>query len=812
MKEKKQHTEKETDSVKETKTEKTEQKAEQAEKTDENLEKIEKLENELKEQKDLYLRLAAEYDNYKKRTKRETERIGVDTRAEVIKSLLPALDNFMRVKAADQSSDEFKKGVELSIKSFTDALDKLGLEEIECEKAVFDPEVHYAVAQVEDENLGENTVAQVMQTGYKMGDKVIQCQTVKIRGTKYNKHSDLEEIKMAKIIGIDLGTTNSCVAVIEGGEPVVIANAEGARTTPSVVAFSKDGERMVGQVAKRQAITNPDRTISSIKRDMGTARKVNIDGKDFTPQEISAIILQKLKNDAESYLGDKVTEAVITVPAYFTDAQRQATKDAGKIAGLEVKRIINEPTAAALAYGIDKETDQKVMVYDLGGGTFDVSIIEMGDGVQEVLATAGNNRLGGDDFDKRIMDWMVETFKQQNGIDLTGDKMAMQRIKEAAEKAKIDLSGMTSTDINLPFITADANGPKHFEATLTRAKFNELTADLVEATMGPVKQALSDSGLSASNLDKVLLVGGSTRIPAVQEAIKNFTGKEPFKGINPDECVAVGAALQAGVLGGDVKGLLLLDVTPLSLGIETMGGINTKVIERNSTIPTKKSQIFSTAADGQTSVEVHVLQGEREFAKDNKTLGVFHLDGIAPAPRGIPQIEVTFDIDANGIVNVSATDKGTGKEQHITITSSTNMSKDDIDKAVKEAEQYAAEDKKRREDVDVRNNADQMVYQCEKTITDMGDKLDESEKSAVQAKIDETKEALKGDDIEKIKTASEALQQEIYKISEKVYKAAQEAAAAQQGANPADGATGAQGSDSNVYEADYKDADDDKKN
>ncbi len=635
---------------------------------------------------------------------------------------------------------------------------------------------------------------------------------MKIRGTKYNKQSDLEEIKMAKIIGIDLGTTNSCVAVIEGGEPVFIANAEGARTTPSVVAFSKDGERMVGQVAKRQAITNPDRTISSIKRDMGTARKVNIDGKDFTPQEISAIILQKLKNDAESYLGDKVTEAVITVPAYFTDAQRQATKDAGKIAGLEVKRIINEPTAAALAYGIDKETDQKVMVYDLGGGTFDVSIIEMGDGVQEVLATAGNNRLGGDDFDKRIMDWMVETFKQQNGIDLTGDKMAMQRIKEAAEKAKIDLSGMTSTDINLPFITADANGPKHFEATLTRAKFNELTADLVEATMGPVKQALSDSGLSASNLDKVLLVGGSTRIPAVQEAIKNFTGKEPFKGINPDECVAVGAALQAGVLGGDVKGLLLLDVTPLSLGIETMGGINTKVIERNSTIPTKKSQIFSTAADGQTSVEVHVLQGEREFAKDNKTLGVFHLDGIAPAPRGIPQIEVTFDIDANGIVNVSATDKGTGKEQHITITSSTNMSKDDIDKAVKEAEQYAAEDKKRREDVDVRNNADQMVYQCEKTITDMGDKLDESEKSAVQAKIDETKEALKGDDIEKIKTASEALQQEIYKISEKVYKAAQEAAAAQQGANPADGATGAQGSDSNVYEADYKDADDDKKN
>lgn len=616
---------------------------------------------------------------------------------------------------------------------------------------------------------------------------------------------------MSKIIGIDLGTTNSCVAVIEGGEPVVIANAEGARTTPSVVAFSKDGERMVGQVAKRQAITNPDRTISSIKRDMGTSRKVNIDGKDFTPQEISAIILQKLKTDAEGYLGDKVTEAVITVPAYFTDAQRQATKDAGKIAGLDVKRIINEPTAAALAYGIDKETDQKVMVYDLGGGTFDVSIIEMGDGVQEVLATAGNNRLGGDDFDKRIMDWMVDTFKQQNGIDLTGDKMAMQRIKEAAEKAKIDLSGMTSTDINLPFITADANGPKHFEATLSRAKFNELTADLVEATMGPVKQALSDSGLSVSQIDKVLLVGGSTRIPAVQEAIKKFIGKEPFKGINPDECVAVGASIQAGVLGGDVKGLLLLDVTPLSLGIETMGGINTKVIERNSTIPTKKSQIFSTAADGQTSVEVHVLQGEREFAKDNKTLGVFLLDGIAPAPRGIPQIEVTFDIDANGIVNVSAQDKGTGKEQHITITSSTNMSKEDIDKAVKEAEQYAAEDKKRREDVDVRNNADQMVYQCEKTLTEMGDKLEEGEKSAVQAKIDETKEALKGDDIEKIKTASEALQQEIYKISEKVYKAAQEAAAAQQGDASAD-PSAPQGNDSNVYEADYKDADDDKKN
>ncbi len=609
---------------------------------------------------------------------------------------------------------------------------------------------------------------------------------------------------MAKIIGIDLGTTNSCVAVIEGGEPVVIANAEGSRTTPSVVAFSKTGERMVGQVAKRQAITNPDRTIASIKREMGSAYKVTIDDKSYTPQEISAIVLQKLKADAEAYLGDTVTEAVITVPAYFTDAQRQATKDAGKIAGLEVKRIINEPTAAALAYGIDKETDQKVMVYDLGGGTFDVSIIEMGDGVQEVLATAGNNRLGGDDFDKRIMDWIVAGFKAENGIDLTNDKMAMQRIKEAAEKAKIDLSGMTAADINLPFITMDATGPKHYEATLTRAKFNEITADLVEATMAPVRQALSDSGLTASQLDKILLVGGSTRIPAVQEAIKNFTGKEPFKGINPDECVAVGAALQAGVLGGDVKGLLLLDVTPLSLGIETMGNINTKIIERNTTIPAKKSQVFSTAADGQTSVEVHVLQGEREFAKDNKTLGVFHLDGIAPAPRGVPQIEVTFDIDANGIVNVSAKDLGTGKEQHITITASTNMSKEDIDRAVKEAEQFAAEDKKRREEVDIRNNADQMVYQCEKTINDMGDKLEESEKAAVQAKIDETKEALKGDDIEKIKAASEGLQQEIYKISEKVYKAAHEAAAAQGAAE------GQPAADGNVYDADYTEVDDTK--
>ena len=560
---------------------------------------------------------------------------------------------------------------------------------------------------------------------------------------------------MGKIIGIDLGTTNSCVAVMEGGEPVVIANAEGARTTPSVVAFSKTGERMVGQVAKRQAITNPDRTISSIKREMGTAYTVAIDDKKYTPQEISAIILQKLKADAEAYLGQPVTEAVITVPAYFTDAQRQATKDAGKIAGLEVLRIINEPTAAALAYGLDKDNDEKIMVYDLGGGTFDVSIIEMGDGVQEVLATAGNNKLGGDDFDKRIMDYIVAAFKAEQGIDLSTDKMAMQRVKEAAEKAKIDLSGMTSTDINLPFITADATGPKHFETSLTRAKFNELTADLVDATMAPVRQALSDSGLDKSEINKVLMVGGSSRIPAVQEAVKSFMGKEPFKGINPDECVALGASLQAGVLGGDVKGLLLLDVTPLSLGIETMGGVSTKVIDRNTTIPAKKSQIFSTAADGQTSVEVHVLQGEREFAKDNKTLGVFHLDGIAAAPRGVPQIEVTFDIDANGIVHVSAKDLGTGKENNITITSNTNMSKDDIDKAVKEAEEYAAEDKKRREAVDIRNNADQMIYQTEKTITEFGDKVTEEEKSKIETAKEALKEALKGEDIEAIKARQE---------------------------------------------------------
>ncbi len=611
---------------------------------------------------------------------------------------------------------------------------------------------------------------------------------------------------MGKIIGIDLGTTNSCVAVIEGGEPVVIANAEGMRTTPSVVAFSKTGERMVGQVAKRQAITNPDRTIASIKREMGTSYKVAIDGKDYTPQEISAIILQKLKADAESYLGGSVTEAVITVPAYFTDAQRQATKDAGKIAGLDVKRIINEPTAAALAYGADKEADQKIMVYDLGGGTFDVSIIEMGDGVQEVLATAGNNRLGGDDFDQRVMNFICDTFKAESGIDLRSDKMAMQRVKEAAEKAKIDLSGMTTTDINLPFITADATGPKHFETTLSRAKFNELTSDLVDMTMGPVRQALSDSGLSASDINKVLMVGGSSRIPAVQEAVKSFIGKEPFKGINPDECVAVGAAIQGGVLGGDVKGLLLLDVTPLSLGIETMGNVCTKVIERNTTIPTKKSQVFSTAADGQTSVEVHVLQGEREFARDNKTLGVFHLDGIAPAPRGIPQIEVTFDIDANGIVNVSAKDLGTGREQSITITSNTNMSKEDIDKAVKEAEQYAAEDKKRREEVDTVNAADQLVYTTEKMLTDMGDKLSEDEKKDISTSVEELKKEVADKNIDGIKAKQEELQKKVYAVSEKVYKAAQEAAAqqqAQQGADP-----NAAGNADNVYDADFNDVSD----
>ena len=615
---------------------------------------------------------------------------------------------------------------------------------------------------------------------------------------------------MSKVIGIDLGTTNSCVAVMEGGEAVVIANAEGNRTTPSVVAFSKTGERMVGQVAKRQAITNPDRTISSIKREMGSDHRVNIDGKAYTPQEISAMILQKLKADAESYLGSPVTEAVITVPAYFTDAQRQATKDAGKIAGLDVKRIINEPTAAALAYGVDKEQAQKIMVYDLGGGTFDVSILEIDDGVIEVLATAGNNRLGGDDFDECVMRYLVSEFKKTEGIDLSGDKVAMQRLKEAAEKAKIELSGVTTSNINLPYITADATGPKHLDVTLTRAKFNELTGHLVDATMGPVRQAMSDAGLKPSDLSKVLMVGGSSRIPAVVEAVKNFTGNEPFQGINPDECVAMGAALQAGVLTGDVKGLLLLDVTPLSLGIETMGGVCTRLIERNTTIPVKKSQIFSTAADNQTSVEVNVLQGEREMAAANKSLGRFHLDGIAPARRGVPQIEVTFDIDANGIVNVSAKDLGTGTEQHITITSSSNMSKEDIEKAVKEAEQYAAEDAKIKERVEIRNQADQMVYQAEKTLSEVGDKVPESEKAPIQAGIDKLKEQLKGEDTDAIKAATEELTQLFYKMSEKLYQQQ----APQGDPNMGGAAGGAQGGaqGGQYYDADYKVVDDDDQN
>ncbi len=607
---------------------------------------------------------------------------------------------------------------------------------------------------------------------------------------------------MGKIIGIDLGTTNSCVAVYEGGEPVVIANAEGARTTPSVVAFSKTGERMVGQVAKRQAITNPDRTIISIKRDMGTDRKIHIDDKTYTPQEISAMILQKLKSDAEAYLGQPVTEAVITVPAYFSDAQRQATKDAGKIAGLDVKRIINEPTAAALAYGVDKENAQKILVFDLGGGTFDVSILDIEDGVIEVLATAGNNRLGGDDFDERIMNYMADTFQQTDGIDLRKDRMALQRLKEAAEKAKIELSGMTSTNINLPFITADATGPKHFDMTLTRAKFDELTADLVEKTMGPTKQALADSGLSASQIDKVLLVGGSSRIPAVQEAVKKFIGKEPFKGINPDECVAIGAAIQGGVLSEDVKGVLLLDVTPLSLGIETLGGVCTKMIERNTTIPVKKSQIFSTAADNQPSVEIHVLQGEREMAADNTTLGRFILDGIPAAPRGVPQIEVTFDIDANGIVNVTATDKGTGKEQHITITSSTNMSKDDIDKAVKDAEKYAEEDKKKKEAVDVKNQAESVIFQTEKALGELGDKVTEDEKKPINEKLEALKNTVKTGSTDEIKAASEELSKAFYAISEKLY--------AQNNPGGANGAQGAPNGGVNpdgTVNGDFEDAD-----
>ncbi|MBR2667050.1 MAG: molecular chaperone DnaK [Oscillospiraceae bacterium] len=630
---------------------------------------------------------------------------------------------------------------------------------------------------------------------------------------------------MGKIIGIDLGTTNSCVAVMEGGEAVVIPNPEGNRTTPSVVAFAKTGERMIGQVAKRQAITNPDRTVSSIKREMGSNYKVTVDGKAFTPQEISAMILQKLKTDAEAYLGTTVTEAVITVPAYFTDAQRQATKDAGRIAGLEVKRTINEPTAAALAYGLDKEADQKIMVYDLGGGTFDVSVLEIGDGVIEVLATAGNNRLGGDDFDKCVMDWLAAEFHRTEGIDLTADRVAMQRLKEAAEKAKIELSGVTSSNINLPYITADATGPKHLDVTLTRAKFNELTAHLVEATMGPVRQALSDAGLTGSQLSKVLLVGGSSRIPAVQEAVKSITGKDGFKGINPDECVAMGAAIQGGVLGGDVKGLLLLDVTPLSLGIETLGGVCTRLIERNTTIPTKKSQVFSTAADNQSTVEINVLQGEREMAAYNKSLGRFQLDGIAPARRGVPQIEVTFNIDRNGIVNVSAKDLGTGKEQHITITSSTNMSKEDIEKAVKDAEQYAAEDAKRKDEVDTRNQADQIVYQTEKTLQELGDKISAEDKASIEGPLNRCKAALQGTDTNAIKASAEELTQAFYAVSERLYQ--QAGAAGQAGPDMGGGFQGGPdnmgggfqggpdnmggGAQGNVYDADYEVMDDDNK-
>ena len=614
---------------------------------------------------------------------------------------------------------------------------------------------------------------------------------------------------MGKIIGIDLGTTNSCVAVIEGGEPTVITNSEGSRTTPSVVAFTKDGERLVGQLAKNQAVANPDRTVISIKRHMGSDYKVDIDGKKYTPQEISAMILQKLKTEAEGYLGEKVTDAVITVPAYFTDSQRQATKDAGQIAGLNVQRIINEPTAAALAYGIDKENEQKIVVYDLGGGTFDVSVIEIGDGVQEVLATAGNNHLGGDDFDQRLIDYFVAEFKKSDGIDLKNDKFAMQRLKDEAEKAKIALSNAPSVNVNIPYITADATGPKHLNVQLTRAKFNELTADLVEATMGPFKQAISDSGLSMNEIDKVLLVGGSTRIPAVQEAVKKYTGKDPFKGINPDECVAMGAALQGGVLNKEVTGLLLLDVTPLSLGIETAGGVCTRMIERNKTIPTKHSQIFSTYSDNQPSVDINILQGEREFAKDNKSIGTFRLDGIAPAPRGIPQIEVTFDIDANGIVNVSAKDLGTGKEQHISITASTNMSKDDIDKAVKEAEAFAAEDKKKKEEVEARNAADQMVYQTEKSMNEFGDKVTQADKDSVNPKLDALKEALKGTDVEAIKKAQEELQTAFYAVAERIYKeqgaAAQQAEAAQTDVQ-GEGTNAAGGSDDNVVDADYTDA------